>query len=42
MCVLPGQNSSFGDFAQFVHRVTGSRAASHRVLACSGDGLQTG
>jgi hypothetical protein len=42
-CVCcPFRTGLFSDFAQFVHRVTDSGAASHRVLACSSDGLQTG
>ena len=41
-CVCcPIRTALFSDFAQFVHRVTGSGAASHRVLECSSDGLQT-
>ncbi len=32
----------FSDFAQFVHRVTGGGAASHRSLECSFDGIQSG
>jgi hypothetical protein len=32
----------FSNFAQFVHRVTGSGAASHRGLEYSFDGIQTG
>jgi hypothetical protein len=37
-----GRTAVFSDFTQFVHRVTGSSAASHRAIECSFDGIETG
>jgi hypothetical protein len=37
-----GRTAVSSDFAQFVHRVTGSSAASHRAIECSFDGIETG
>ena len=37
-----GRTAVSSDFAQFVHRVTGSSAASHRAIEGSFAGIETG